>query len=61
MPKCAACRFKDEDVIHTANGSYYLALCRLEVIRVKVVDPDVERECDRFEPFISFSHSAAEE
>ena len=61
MPKCAACRFKDEDVIHTANGSYYLALCRLDVIRVKVVDPDVERECEHYEPLISPSQPAAEE
>ena len=61
MSKCAACRFKDEDVIHTANGSYYLALCRLDIIRVKVVDPDAERECDRSEPLILSSHPAAEE
>jgi len=45
---CRRCRFRNEDVILTANGTYYFAWCGFDVVHWRVVDLDALRECGDF-------------
>jgi len=50
MVKCRDCRFKDDNYITGIHGQglYKFAYCQRLIHDCKVIDPDVERECEDF-------------
>ena len=49
--KCRDCKFKAEDYMtsYSSFGIYRFAFCQLVIYALKLVDPDVERDCETFQ------------
>jgi len=50
MVKCRDCKFREEDDLTSLSGRgiYRFSYCRKLVHNCRVVDPDVERQCEDF-------------
>ena len=48
---CKDCRFIGEDYLtsYSGIGTYRFAFCQLVIYALKLVDPDVERDCEAFQ------------
>lgn len=51
MIKCRDCQFRGENYLTALNGRglYRFSFCQRLVHDCRIVDPDVERECEDFE------------
>jgi len=49
--KCKDCKFKAEDYMtsYSGLGTYMFAFCQLVIYDLRIVDPDVERDCVAFQ------------
>ena len=52
--KCKDCKFKAEDYMtsYSGLGTYRFAFCSLVVYDLRIVDPDVERDCEAFQEVV---------
>ena len=48
--RCQNCAFREVDFLTTYNGRGLIefSYCNQDVARAKMVDPDIERECDNY-------------
>lgn len=50
MVKCRDCQFREEDYMTSLQGRglYRFSYCQVKVHDCKLVEPDIERECEDF-------------
>ena len=48
--RCLECQFKGTDVIPTHAGLYRFCFCQYDITHLRIVDAEVERRCDNFQP-----------